>query len=198
MKSIIILFVLILSSYSFAQNQTTATELLDISQRVQSKIEYDLWNMSDEQRSQVAKRLLAVERLLSNGGGTGALGVACIRHSNSYLGFALTKLSNNQKISISMALNECQNLLLTKKNSIICTKSTQSYLGYTPYNIQTDISYGIGASLNDCSVIAQSNNKGMLCAKASVSYNGYRLTRIFDGGTLGGFYNLTQCLFQLQ
>jgi hypothetical protein len=193
MKSIIILMVLSLGV--FAQSQTTATELLQISQRVQNKIEYDVWNMSPEQRAQVARRLLAVERLLS---GQTTTEVACIRHSSSYLGYALTKVSNNQKVSISMALNECQKLLMTQKDSVVCTKTSNSYLGFKAYNLNNDMAYGIGTDFNECSSLVSAHNRGLLCAKMSNSYIGYRLTRLNDGGILGGFYNRFDCLSQLQ
>jgi hypothetical protein len=183
-----------LSLGAFAQSQTTANELLEISQRVQNKIQYDIWNMSAEQRSQVARRLLAVERLLS---GETSDRVACIKHSNSYIGYALTKISSNQKISISMTSNECQNLLRTQRGNVLCTKTSPSYLGFKPYNIGNDMTYGIGTDFNECSTLTQANNQGLVCAKMSNSYIGYRLTRLNDGGILGGFYNRVECLNQI-
>jgi hypothetical protein len=192
----LVTLLLVFSFNTFSQSQTTTNDLLEISRRVQDRVEYNASTMSAEQRNQIARRLLAIERLLSSGQSVET--VACIRHSSSYMGYALTKVSNNQRVSIAMNLNDCRRLLRTQKNSILCTKSKESYLGYQPYNLNTGISYGVNLDINECSSIVQGHNRGLICAKMSYSYTGYRITRLSDGGILGGFYNLVECLGQIR
>lgn len=182
------------SATSSTTNDTSVDDLLKLSDRVQSKISLDAWSMTADKREQITRRLRAVERILD---GEDTSAVACIKHSNSYLGYALTRISTNQKISTSMSISECRSLLNTQKNNIICTKTSQAFLGYKPYNLTNSLLYGVSTDFNECSLLTRSNNRGLLCVKLNISYNGYAIARLVDGGLLGGFYNRVECLSQL-
>ncbi len=190
MKKIYSVILLVLVSLSAFASE----EVLVLTDSVYNKV-YDRINTLDQRTlTQLRAKLNNIDSLLD-----GALGpeqIECIKHSSSYLSYALTNMDGDI-LSTKVSQTDCHKLLRSRKGDLLCTKMSASYLGYQVLQASTGRTVGAMNAMKDCVETIATQKRGFMCAKVSNSYMGYQLIRLRGLTSLSTTMTLSECKSQL-
>jgi hypothetical protein len=183
------LLILLVSLSSFA-----SSDLVELADKISQKIFTQADRLTASQKNEIHFKLLQIDRILNN---TNDRSLTCVKYSHNHLGFALTDLSTNQKLSILVEQSECQRLLSTQLNSLVCLRVSNTTLGYKVFSTKLNRFFGIDTSFNHCRDVVSTQQNGYFCQYQSHTTFGHVLTRLTDGTTFGRRLELNTCLSQI-
>jgi hypothetical protein len=179
---------------SFSISVFAASELVELSDKIGQTIFDQEQSLSNSQKQKIHSKLLQIQNILTN---ESDRSLSCVKYSHNYLGYALTDLDSNQKLSILVEQNECSRLLATQLNSLVCVRVSNLTLGYKVLSTKLNRVLGINTSIEHCSEIVIKQRNGYFCQYQSHTAFGHLMTRLIDGSTFGGRQELNTCLSQI-